>query len=525
MGNFDYITIKQFRGLNTNRDTLSLFPGQLMKNQNYLYGTNGELYERGGGSKLSDNPSGGTDPVFSLSTYVSPNGTNIIVTNQGTTAYYYDSGWIDLSLTLTSDKNIVWENAGFEANRSLYGVNGVDSVIKIIGNTPVGSSVGSSPTDAITLKLHKNRLFASNNKDTVYFTEVLDFDTWNTSDNTIEIAPGIDGNIQALEVWGDSLFIFKEHGIYVIPNADDPVPDINWSVLRTDAASGTNSRHTVRRTRSGIMYLSSDNFIRRVGPNVSFSSGEYSLGESGSPIVSFDIQDDLNEVLDTSRTQNARAISFDNLYIISFQSVNNPDSYNDLTYFADVSKANVYPAIPDPQPYWGTFEGLNFDYFTTTISGSITKLYGANGITGTVYETLNNSIHNDDGTAIDSKAILGWVPIAGEGTYKRLNHIYFSGDTENWNINLNFNMFKLGKVIPGEGEGKAYTFKTNNINGGVVGSAIVGTDLVGESGPGSAIYRMNLRGHYFTAEFGNKNADEFTRILKLTVYYRVIKQS
>lgn len=82
MGNFDYVTIKNFSGMNTNRDVLSTLPGQLIMNDNFLYGTNGGLYERGGGAKLTSNPSGGTDPVFSLSNYIAPNGTNYLITSQ-----------------------------------------------------------------------------------------------------------------------------------------------------------------------------------------------------------------------------------------------------------------------------------------------------------------------------------------------------------------------------------------------------------------------------------------------------------
>ena len=524
MGNFNYITIKNFRGINKSRDVLSAIPGQLSKNENYLYETNGGLAERGGGAKLTENPSGGDDPIFSLANYTSPDGSNFLVTNQDTTAYYYDSGWNDLSLTLTADKRTVWEGAGFEAGRSLYGANGNDSIIKVTGNTPAGSSVTGSPTDATYLKLHKNRLFAINNRDTLYFTEALAFDTWNTSVNTIEIAPGIDGNIQSLEVWGDALFIFKEYGVYVLPNASDPVPTVNWVILRTDAASGTQSPYTVKRTRIGIFYLSTDNSIRLLGPNVTFSSGEYSLGESGSPIVSEDIADDLNEFVDLSNRDEAYAITFKDKYILSFDSNTSSTVANDLTYFADVTKFNKHQNIPQPQPYWGEFTGFDYNFFAIQTSGTQEKLYGAKGVEGEVHETLNDSVNNDDSSAIVSKSILAWHPIDGEGTYKRINQIYFSGDTENWNINLIFNAYKLGTDLPTEGAGREFSYMTSNISGGIVGTGQAGTAQVGFVGPSSATYSLNVSGHYFGAEFGNSSANEFTRVLKMIVYYRVIKQ-
>ena len=45
--------------MNTSRDELSLIPGQLSKNENYLYMASGGLRERGGGARLSSAPSAG----------------------------------------------------------------------------------------------------------------------------------------------------------------------------------------------------------------------------------------------------------------------------------------------------------------------------------------------------------------------------------------------------------------------------------------------------------------------------------
>lgn len=523
--NYSYLEISTFRGLTKSNDVLSALPGQLSKNENYLYMSNGGLQERGGGAELTTSPTASSDPVFSLSNYKAPNGSEFLVTNQDSTVYYYNSGWNDLSMSLTADLKTRWEQAGFESNRALYGVNGTDSVIKVAGNTPVGSTVSGSPTDAIQLKLHKNRLFAVNNDDTLYFTEALDFDTWNTSTNTIEIAPGIDGPIVGMEVWGDALFIFKERGVYVLPNADSPVPKLNWVILRADAITGSQSTDTIKRTRVGIMYLSSDNVVRLISPSVSFSSGEYSLGGSGSPVVSEDINDSISSLLDVSSKGRAAAIVFNDLYILSFQSVNNSDTYNDITYFADTNKFNQLQGIVQIQPYWGEFTGFDYDFFTVQTSSNEQKIYGAKGQTGSIQETLNDGVNNDNSNAIVTKAVMAWNSLGVPGLSKRFNHIYFAGDTENYNIELNFNAYRLGKQLPGEGEGISRVYSTTTDSGAIVDSAIVGTDTVGLKGASSQLYRVNLRGNYFTAEFGNSNADEPTKVLKVVVYFRGVSQS
>ena len=523
MASFPSVSIDKFLGMNTSRDELSLIPGQLSKNQNYLYMANGGLKERGGGEKLSNPPSAGE--VFSLDNYRNQSGTNYLITNQGTDAYYYNSGWNALSLTLTSGKKIRWAQAGKGAATALYGVNANEGVIKITGSTPTGSIVANSPTDAVAIKKHKNRLFTLNVDGTLSFTEALGFETWNPTENTIDIVPGVDGDGVALEIWGDSLFIIKEFGIYVLPNAADPVPKVNWSVLRADAATGSKSPDTVRRTKNGIYFLSSDNFIRKIAPAISFSSGEYTMGGSGTPIVSVPIEDDLELLLQDSSKNNAQAKVHNELYILSFESVNNSGSYNDLTYYADTEKFLTFEGNPEPQPYWGEFLGFNYDFFTTQISNGKVKLYGAKGTTtvGAVHETLNDTIHNDDGAAIESKAILGWFPIGGESLYKKIKQVYFVGDTENWELNVTLKAYKYGTAVPSEGEGKTYIYTSTTVEKAVVGTAVVGTALLSEVAVGSSKFRTSLKGHLFRAEMFNLNADEFTRIDKLVVYYRPIR--
>jgi hypothetical protein len=531
MGNYPYTEVKYFRGLTKSRDVFNALAGQLSKNENYLYMANGGLEERGGGLLLTENPNFSVnpdDPVFSLANYTSPNDSEFLITNQDDKVYYYSNGWNDAnaSLGLTADKKIRWEMAGFGANRAIYGASGENYLVKVIGNTPVASKITSNvPSGLIHLKLHKNRLFGVDAEDTLYYTEILDFEDWNTTSNSIKIAPAIDGKITGIEIWGDALFIFKERGVYVLPNADMPVPKTNWNVLRTDAIIGSQSIDTIKRTKIGIIYLSTDNYIRLISPNISFSSGEYTLGGSGSPIISEDIQDDIIELLDTTNTINATAIFFQDKYIISFQSVNNSLTYNDLTYFCDTTKFNLLANISQPQPYWGQFTGFDYNFFATQTQSNKLKLYGVKGLNGEVHETLNNDIHSDNNEPIVSKAILSLLPMGSAGTVKRINKIYFTGETDNWNINLVFNAYRLGKPFISEGEGISRIYTTSTTDASLIGTAIVGTAVIGNKGVSSTAYSCNLRGNYFLAEFGNSNANEFTRVLKLIVYYRNLTQS
>src|SRR3990167_8635501 len=526
MGSLPSIEINNFIGVNKTKDYLSLIPGQLMTNRNYLYMSNGGLYERGGGALLKAPPAAGA--LYSLANYKGNSGTEFLITNQGTDAYYYaTSAWNALSLTLTTSLKTRWAEAGFGANRAIYGVNGTDAVIKILdtAGTPVGSSVGSSPTTLTDIILHKNRLFGVAG-DLLYFTEALAFDTWNTSVNTIEVAPGKDGLCQALAIWVDALFILKERGIYVLPNADDITPKLNWVILRTDSDVGTLSPDTVQETKRGLFFLANDASIRLMGPTTSYSTGEYTLGDSGSPVISHAIESVLRDDLDRSRIAHACAIVKEDLYIISWQSDTATSNYNDVTYFADTTKWMPWTGIPILQPYWGEFTVFNYQFYALqTVSGR-QRLYGVKGVStiGQVHETLNDTVHNDNSSGIDAYAILGWMSLDKDSVYKNIKQVYMIADTETWNIACKFNVYKYRQSLPADSEGINRTYSTSSITGvGVVGSAIVGTSIVGNIGVSSSRFRFSLKGYYFKAEFRNQNADEFTRINKLIVYYRQIK--
>jgi len=525
MGSAQSITVDKFTGLNKTKDYLSVLPGQLTENYNYLYMPSGGLQERGGGVKLSNPPAAGA--VYSLANFRGASATEYLITNQGTDAYYYTTAWNALSLTLTSNLTTRWAEAGQGALRAIYGVNGTDSVTKIVEvtGTPTGSAVSGSPTAATQIILHKNRLFALAG-DTLYFTESLSFDEWNTNENTIEIAPGRDGTGKTLAIWGDTLYIFKDYGVYALPNADDISPKLNWVILRTDASNGTQSPDSVKETTRGIFYLDPEANVQTLGPNTTFGTGEYTLGDSGSKIISEAIKDEINSDVDRTALARAAAIFHNNLYIISWQSNAAATNYNDKTYFADVDKWAEWPGIQDAQPYWGEFTGFNYQFYARQTAAGKVKLYGAKGVStiGSVQETLNDTVNNDNTDGIDAYAVLGWLPINGASSYKNFKQIYMIADTENWNINVTLNAYKYEKSLPQPGDGINRAYSTQSLAGvGLVGSAIVGTSITGNIGISSNKMNFSLKGYYFKAEFRNANADEFTRIDKIIVYYRVIK--
>jgi hypothetical protein len=147
-----------------------------------------------------------------------------------------------------------------------------------------------------------------------------------------------------------------------------------------------------------------------------------SLGQSEGESILVDTPEEIAR----DKLGNATAIFHENLYILSWQSTSAATDYNNKTYFADVEKWMEWKGISQVQPYWGEFTGFNYQFYTQKLDSGRVKLYGVKGVTtiGSVHETLNNTIHNDNGGAIDAYAVLGWLPISGDSSYKNFKQIY-----------------------------------------------------------------------------------------------------
>lgn len=520
MGNRDSITISNFKGLVSTGNKANFDPGELLLNENYLYLNNGGLSERGGGTQYAARAVASIN--YGIYRYTNGSGNSWTVGVWGDKIYYYVVGtttWTDTGVTVTTSLKTRFEHAGFGVNRNLYGVNGTDGVIKIYTDSgvPKGDLVALSPVGLTGLKLHKSRLFGIKD-DTLYYTDVNAFETWNTGSNTIQIYPGVDGYCQALEIWGDALFIFKETGVYVLPNASEA--DSSWSILKTDALTGTQSPDTVRRTKKGIYFLSSDNKIRVISPNISFTSGEYVMGGSGSPVVSEDIQEYIYENIDEGNKSTAFAIEFKDLYIFAFKSSSNSSAYLDKCFFADISKSKQLQAIETVQPFWGSFTGMSLYNMMVTNDGD-SYLFFISDENGNIQERLNDNYHNDSGSAIQSKFQLGWFSPSGDQAHYRFNPIVVYADLETWDLNLKVDSYKIGSFLQDSIMGDSFSI-TGSVSSAAVGTAVVGTAVIGDIGVTSGRFQSFRRGNMVSIYGENLNVDQKTKLYKIIVYFTPI---
>lgn len=530
MGNFTSFDISSFIGMDTSRDETGLQSGQLSLAHNIRYLATGGIQTRGGGRLLIADPTGGGASVYGLANYKNSTGTEYLITAQGTKLYYLETTWKDTTSAITASTRTRFCQAGIDSDTALYAMNGTDRVIKLAMDTGAvkGKSITvangfshDAPTDAFMAIQHKSRLFLLSKKG-IYYSDLLDFDHLDPA-MFIQVAPGFDGECQSIAVWGDSLFILKDFGIYVLPNASDDIVD--WNILRTNASTGTQSPDSVVRTKIGIVFFSSDNAIRLISPDITYSSQEFTLGGSGTPIIGHAIENDIQTLLDPAYKSIITAFEHQDEYIFGFKSVSNATAYCDQWYFADVSKFMQMEGITQIQPYWGMYTGFDFDFVTKQTVGGKVKVYGAKNTTGQIHETLNTTYYDDNNTSLNPRAVLGWNHLGSPNLLKKLLRVVVIAETEAWNINIKINAYKIPGMLPEKGLGVSKVYSKQGSSGGTVGSALADTAIVGSIGMGSSVFPVNMIGHYFRLEFSNSNIDEPIVINRIELYYKPIRSN
>ncbi len=104
-----------------------------------------------------------------------------------------------------------------------------------------------------------------------------------------------------------------------------------------------------------------------------------------------------------------------------------------------------------------------------------------------------------------------------------MKQVYFVGETENWAVNITLKAYKFGQIIPSEGEGNLLYLSKHYGRASISRNGCCWDRCVELDFCWSSKFRTSLKGHMLRAEMENLNADEFTRIDKMIVYYRPIK--
>jgi hypothetical protein len=126
---------------------------------------------------------------------------------------------------------------------------------------------------------------------------------------------------------------------------------------------------------------------------------------------------------------------------------------------------------------------------------------------------------------LNPRAVLGWNHLGSPNTLKKLLRVVVIAETEAWNINVKINAYKVPSILPEKGLGINKIYSKQGSSGGVVGSGLVDTAVVGSIGMGSSVFPVNMLGHYFRLEFSNSNTGEPIVVNRIELYYKAIRSN
>lgn len=177
--------------------------------------------------------------------------------------------------------------------------------------------ISRTPTTPKFLISHTSRLFCATNasgfSDTVYASDILDGESWDTISNSVRVGGGDGDPIMALFPWyGFKLLVFKERSVWVI-EANPSLAVSDWTVELVSSRIGCVAHKTVQQVGSDVFFLSREG----VQSLATIENG----AQTGISIpISAPVQDviDLINPLYYSRCS---AVYYRNRYLISFPTI------------------------------------------------------------------------------------------------------------------------------------------------------------------------------------------------------------
>jgi len=184
------------------------------------------------------------------------------ITFAATTGHTVSDQWVFHPATVvTAGDDNLWMWKTF--NNTAYGVNGVDSPIKL--TAPLVASLMTVPTDMTTAKhieSFENYMFLGNSTiggtlrpTRLNWSTLDDADTWDAADFK-EVGLDDGEEITGLKKLGNRLAIFKERSIYIAVFTGDA--DIPFTFQKTASDVGAISGHSIQEVKNALVFMSYD---------------------------------------------------------------------------------------------------------------------------------------------------------------------------------------------------------------------------------------------------------------------------
>lgn len=293
--------------------------GQAKEITNHIISIDGELRSRHGIASLGGDGTVGTAAAIiqAIIFYDRVSTDQLIAITQGTAFEWNGAAWVAAFSAALADTTSKIDLVQLTEN--LFWTHDPAGIRK--WNGAAVSTIAGSPVATI-LQVHTNRLVAAgiaSIPDAVYFSDILDPDTWDTVNGQVRIGGGTGVPITALMTWLDTgLLVFTRSTVDLIDA--NPISSVaNMAIKRIHNTVGCVARHSVCQVGQDIWFLS------RTG----IQSVQRQLATSDTQITA-PISQPFQDIIQNIRWDHAHksyAICYNNYYILVIPvNSNDPDT-------------------------------------------------------------------------------------------------------------------------------------------------------------------------------------------------------
>lgn len=226
------------------------------------------------------------------------------VDTSGTTLNTYTVGAYALT-------GVAWDGA------ALWCSNGRDSSnlfeVAAAGTTSgTFTALASNSPVATILELHGNRLAASgvaSIPDAVYFSDILDGETWDQTNNVLRVGAGDGDPVVAIKSWQETgLLVFKRNSVWLV-DASPLTTVANMTIRNVHSTVGCIAKNSVAQVGQDVWFLSRTG-VQSVRKQFATSNNEITVP------VSQPIQDVINNI-QWNHAHKSTAVFYNNFYLLS----------------------------------------------------------------------------------------------------------------------------------------------------------------------------------------------------------------
>lgn len=476
-------------GVIYNRPAEDVAANELSSMRNCRINAAGAVEKRKGFASYENESAIAGDPtVTGVHEYDYTSSSSYTVITAATKMYYYNSGWSDItgSLTITAgdDNNFQFVTTGEKAsgNNRMVATNGVDAPI-VWGGTGNAAALNLDGrfTTAKCVAWWDNRLWLANtnaNDNRVWRSDILDIETWGATNYY-----NVGEEITALVPMQNSLAIHTRNGIYTLtPTGNASIP---FQLQQRTQAGTIASRGCLTLPNERQVFVRSDGVYMWAGSE-EINKISYALDDGFWP--------DLND----ARLEYIHALYY--------------PSVNEVWFFIPeggqtrMNRCIIYNERFDI--WFGPYTG-----FERGCSALVDNLPHAGGFDGKLYNMVSQ-VYNDEGQPIASDFVTGApAPAGGDVRLRWLyNRTYFD-ETGDYNL-----------LIVQESGGLVAT--STNLNLQTAGFQLdvsqLDNDKLGSLRMVSADSDLSGYDAQCSLQFVNNNSNEFFRIRRSHMVYRPI---